>query len=245
MVARSSTKSTIAKSHSQKNSPTRMPLKASMAKSPTSKESSAKSMHVKAAPVKKTTSRAPFAKAASPKVSKSKGIENLHQLLLDELHDLYSAETQIIDHLPTLVNMSSDQKLKEALKQHLNETKQQVTRLKKIFDILETHPNKQWCKGMEGVLKEGAELLSKAAKGPTKDACIIAAAQKVEHYEICSYGTARAHAKQLRLVEIAHLLEESFEEEVGADKTLSKIAEGSFFTTGINEQANELALSTK
>lgn len=175
----------------------------------------------------------------------SKGINNLHSLLIDELEDLFSAEIQIIDHLPELIGLTSNLKLKETLQQHLKETKNQVIRLKRIFSLLERNPSRQYCKGMEGILQEGHELLAKANRGPAKDACIIAAAQKVEHYEICGYGTARSHAHQLKLDEIAHLLTETFEEEVNADKILSKLAEGSFFTAGINEQAEEYATASK
>ncbi len=178
--------------------------------------------------------------SSAKKANSSHPVDNLYQLLMSELNDLLSAENQIIDHLPALAGMSSNQKLKESLLLHLQETKMQATRLKKIFHVLDEVPEKHWCVGMEGVLKEGAELLSMAKKGPTKDACIIAAAQKVEHYEICGYGTARAHAQQLKLDEVAHLLKETLEEEVEADRILSKLAEGSFFSTGINKQALEM-----
>lgn len=198
-------------------------------------------------------SRATIKRSTSPSAP-SKNLRTLHPLgnlyevFLSELHDLLSAENQIIDHLPKLAAMATNQKLKTALLHHLQETKLQVTRLKKMFKLLNETPTSHMCIGMQGLLKEGSELLSKAVKGPTKDACIIAAAQKVEHYEICGYGTARAHALQLDLAEVAHLLKETFEEEVDADKTLSKLAEGSFFTTGINKQAlevEELATSKK
>ncbi len=188
---------------------------------------------------KATTKNTPTASSAK-KANASHSVDNLYQLLLNELNDLLSAENQIIDHLPALASMSSNQKLKESLLHHLQETKMQSTRLKKIFHLLDEVPEKHWCLGMEGVLKEGAELLSMAKKGPTKDACIIAAAQKVEHYEICGYGTARAHAQQLKLDEVAHLLKETLEEEIEADRILSKIAEGSFFSTGVNKQALEM-----
>ncbi|MBA3239272.1 MAG: DUF892 family protein [Parachlamydiaceae bacterium] len=190
-------------------------------------------------------SRAPIQRSSSPSAP-SKNLRTLHPLgnlyevFLSELHDLLSAENQIIDHLPKLAAMATNQNLKTALLHHLQETKSQVTRIKKMFKLLHETPTSHMCIGMQGILKEGTELLSKAVKGPTKDACIIAAAQKVEHYEICGYGTARAHAIQLDLPEVAHLMKETFEEEVGADKSLSKLAEGSFFTTGINKQAVEV-----
>lgn len=197
------------------------------------------------------TSKTPVKNSSSKTSSKQNSLhtlDNLYEIFLNELHDLYSAENQIIEHMPKLILSASNQKLKEALQQHLQETKMQATRLKKIFQILNENSAKQSCKGMEGVLKEGQELLSKAPKGPTKDACIIAAAQKVEHYEICGYGTARAYAEQLKFDQVAHLLKETLEEEVEADKILSKIAEGSFFSTGVNKQAlenEEFALSRR
>jgi ferritin-like metal-binding protein YciE len=207
-------------------------------KSPTTSSRAA----VKRAPAmasSKATTKSTSSSSAK-KANASHSVDNLYQLLLNELNDLLSAENQIIDHLPALSAMSSNVKLKESLQHHLQETKMQANRLKKIFHVLDEVPEKHWCVGMEGVLKEGAELLSMAKKGPTKDACIIAAAQKVEHYEICGYGTARAHAQQLKLDEVAHLLKETLEEEVEADRILSKLAEGSFFSTGINKQALEL-----
>lgn len=188
------------------------------------------------APIRRSTSSA----APSKNLRTLHPLGNLYEVFLSELHDLLSAENQIVDHLPKLAALATNQKLKAALLHHLQETKLHVTRLKKIFKILHESPTSRMCIGMEGILKEGGELLSKAVKGPTKDACIIAAAQKVEHYEICGYGTARAHALQLDLAEVAHILKETLEEEIDTDKSLSKLAEGSFFTTGINKQALEV-----
>lgn len=224
----------------------------SLTSKPTSLTRGSKTMTKPSAPIR--ASRAPFKRSTAP-ASATKNLRNLHplgnlhQVFLNELNDLLSGENQILDHLPKLAAMATNQKLKAALLHHLQETKMHVTRLKKIFKVLHETPKNHTCTGMAGILEEGATLLSKAIKGPTKDACIIAAAQRVEHYEMCTYGTARAHALQLDLTEVAHILKEIFEEEIGADKSLSKLAEGSFFTKGINKQALEdekkLALSKR
>lgn len=167
-------------------------------------------------------------------------IENLYELLLVEIADLYSAESQIITHLPKIAAKAANPNLKQALLEHLKETKTQVTRLTKIFTILGVEPKKQWCVGMEGLLFEGAETIAKTIRAATKDACIIASCQKVEHYEICAYGTARAYAIQLKLDRVADLLKETLDEEFQADQNLTKIAEGTFFSTGINKQASDI-----
>lgn len=167
-------------------------------------------------------------------------IENLYELLIAELSSLYIAENMITDHLPAMANKASNPKLKDAIRQHLKETRAQSTRLKKIFTILGEKNSSMKCHGMEGLLKEGTESISNTIRAATQDACIIACAQKIEHYEISAYGTARAHAIQLKLQQVADLLKETLEEEIHADKMLTKIAEGSFFTDGINKQASEI-----
>ncbi len=164
--------------------------------------------------------------------------EDLFELFMDELEDMYSGEHQIVEALPKLINLASSSELKEALGSHLEETKEQVDRIEKIFSILEFEPSENFCEGLEGILKEGDEMVENKPKSPTLDAAIIAAAQKVEHYEIASYGTLKSFAKHLDLdEEIIDLLQQSLNEEGGADKKLTKIAEGSFFATGVNTEA--------
>jgi ferritin-like metal-binding protein YciE len=119
----------------------------------------------------------------------------------------------------------------------MNETKGHIDRLERIFDIMDEKATATHCSGIEGILKEGEELLSEHAKGLVKDAAIIAETQKVEHYEIGCYGTARAHAKELDMTEIAEILKETLDEEINADKMLSKLAQGSMFSGGLNTQA--------
>jgi len=170
--------------------------------------------------------------------SHSNNIENLQELFICELQDLLSTELQIIEALPKVIKIVNDQKLKQALKDHLAETKGQVERLKKISNILSEDLDGRLCMGIKGILDEADALIECCSPG-AKDASIIAAAQRVEHYEITGYGTACAHAKILNHGEVADLLQETLEEEEAIDKKLTKLAEGSFFTAGINKQAME------
>jgi ferritin-like metal-binding protein YciE len=166
--------------------------------------------------------------------------QDLYQLFIEELEDVYSAEQQIIDSLPRLIKIASLPELKEALTKHLEETKYQVTRIEKIFSILDTAPEEITCEAMEGLLSEAEKVVENKNKSPVLDAAIISAAQKVEHYEIASYGTLRSFAKHLNFdQEIIDLLQESLDEEGAADKKLTKIADGSFFFNGINKEAAE------
>lgn len=153
---------------------------------------------------------------------KLKGLEDLY---LEQLRDLYSAETQIIDALPRMVDRTSNRELKQALEEHLQVTEGQKRRLEEIFEALDRKPTGHECKGMKGLIDEGAELLEKDGDPAVIDAGIIAAAQRVEHYEIAGYGTAYTFADRLGHDEAAGLLEESLEEEEEADETLSEIAE--------------------
>jgi ferritin-like metal-binding protein YciE len=142
--------------------------------------------------------------------------------------------------LPKLINLASLPDLKEGLSDHLKETENQVTRLEEIFKLLGLPTKEKFCRGMQGILKEGDDLTKTMDKSPTLDAAIISAAQKVEHYEIASYGTLRSFAKHLNLErEVLNLLQENLDEEGNANKKLTKLADGSFFTSGINAEAAE------
>lgn len=164
--------------------------------------------------------------------------QGLYKLFIDELEDMYSAEEQITKSLPKLIKLASLPELKEALSHHLKETEHQITRIEKIFSILEIEFSENKCEGMEGIIKEADEMVAGKSKSSTLDAAIISAAQKVEHYEMASYGTLRSFAKHLELgKEVRDLLQESLDEEGAADKKLTKIAEGGFFSSGINEEA--------
>lgn len=164
--------------------------------------------------------------------------QTLDKLFIDQLEDMYSAEQQIIEALPKLIQLASFKDLKDGLTKHLKETQNQVQRLETIFSMLEITPEEKTCEAMEGILKEADELVEGNAKSATLDAAIISAAQKVEHYEMASYGTLRSFAKYLDLdSEIIDLLQETLNEEGAADKALTKIAEGTMFTDGINKEA--------
>ncbi len=164
--------------------------------------------------------------------------EGLFELFVDELKDMLSAENQIVDALPKVIQKAQLKDLKEALSTHLNETKNQVSRLEEIFNILNIDAEEETCEAMQGLLQEADEMIEDKKPSPVLDAAIISACQKVEHYEIASYGTLKAFAKILELdKKISNLLKETLDEEGNADKTLTKIAEGGFFTSGVNKEA--------
>lgn len=151
-------------------------------------------------------------------------VETMQELLIDELKDLYSAEKQIVRALPKLVKAATSAELKDALTSHLEETKGQVARLEKIGEILGKKMTGKACVGMKGVLEEGSEVLEDTDKGTVRDAALISACQRVEHYEMAGYGSAREFAKLLGQREAAELLDETLAEEKAADKKLSGIA---------------------
>jgi ferritin-like metal-binding protein YciE len=158
-------------------------------------------------------------------------VGTLEELLIDELKDLYSAEKQIIRALPKIIKAVSSPELQEGLSNHLEETKGQVSRLEKMGEILSKKMTGKTCVGMKGVLEEGSEVLEDTEKGIVRDAALISACQRVEHYEMAGYGSARDFAKLLGQTEVAALLEETLAEEKNADKTL----------TGASKQINAQA----
>jgi len=151
-------------------------------------------------------------------------MENLKELLLEELKDIYSAEKQIVQALPKVVKGAAFADLKAAIQEHLEVTKGQVTRLEEVFSHLEQKPKAKHCKGMEGLLAEGGECLEEEKAGQLRDLQLIGAAQRVEHYEVAAYGTAKAIADKLGLSEAAELLNETLVEEEEADKKLTEVA---------------------
>jgi ferritin-like metal-binding protein YciE len=151
-------------------------------------------------------------------------VKTINELLLDELKDLYSAEKQITKALPKMAKAAASQDLKSAFENHLEETQGHVDRLDKIFETLGKSPRGKTCHGMQGLLEEGSEMISESEKGPVRDAGLISAAQRVEHYEMAGYGSVREFASILGQNEIASLLEETLEEEKAADEKLSGIA---------------------
>ncbi len=153
-------------------------------------------------------------------------LENLQQLFVKELRDLYDAESQITDALPKMIEAASHPQLRQALQEHLQVTKRQISRLDRIFQVMQEKPTGETCKGMKGLLKEGDDIVSAGGDPSTVDAAIISAAQRVEHYEMAGYGTVRTYAELLGNQEFAKLLQETLDEEKEADQTLSEIASG-------------------
>lgn len=151
-------------------------------------------------------------------------VGTMQELLIDELKDLYSAEKQITRALPKLAKAATSEDLKQAFLSHLEETKGHVARLEQIFQTLGKKPTGKTCVGMKGVLEEGSEVLEDTDKGVVRDAALISAAQRVEHYEMAGYGSAREFAKSLGQGEIATLLDATLAEEKAADKKLSGIS---------------------
>jgi ferritin-like metal-binding protein YciE len=148
----------------------------------------------------------------------------LEELLQDELKDLYSAENQIIKALPKMIKGAESPELKRAFERHLEETRRQVERLNQIGEELGMKMTGKKCKGMEGLIEEGKEMLAELDE-ENMDAGLIGAAQKVEHYEIAGYGTARTHADLLGLKKVAKLLQLTLDEEGATDKKLTALAE--------------------
>jgi ferritin-like metal-binding protein YciE len=152
-------------------------------------------------------------------------LATMHDLMIEELKDLYSAETQLVKALPKMAKGVSTPSLRTAFEDHLVQTQEQVARLEQIFEMLGTSPKGKKCKGMEGLLEEAVEMLEEDGDALVKDAGIIASAQRVEHYEIAAYGSTLAFATLMGHSEIAELLETTLDEEKAADVLLSTIAE--------------------
>lgn len=153
-------------------------------------------------------------------------IQSLHDLYRYELKDLYSAENQLTKALPRMAKAAQTSELRAAFEAHLRQTEQHAQRLEKIFSELDEKPRGRKCVGMEGLIAEGQELLKEDIEPEVMDAALIGAAQRIEHYEIAGYGTARAYAQQLGLGNHADLLQKTLDEETAADKMLTQIAEG-------------------
>ena len=151
--------------------------------------------------------------------------DSLRQLYVNELKDLYNAETQLVKALPKMAKASSNAELRQGFEEHLRQTSEHVSRLEQIFDMLGEKATGKKCLGMEGLVKEGAETMSEDYEGAVMDAAIVGAAQRVEHYEIAAYGTARAFAEQLGENEHVSLLEETLEEEKLTDEKLTQLSE--------------------
>jgi ferritin-like metal-binding protein YciE len=158
-------------------------------------------------------------------------INNLEELLIDELRDLYSAETQLIKALPKMAEAANNSELREAFESHLAETREHVRRLLKAFEIFGKSEEGKTCQAMKGLVDEGGEAIKTNAPDSVRDANLIGAAQRVEHYEMAAYGCARAFALKLGRQDIVDLLQTTLKEEGDANKKLISIAES------VNEDA--------
>jgi ferritin-like metal-binding protein YciE len=152
-------------------------------------------------------------------------LESLDNLLIHELKDLLSAEKQLVKALPKMAKGAESEALRSAIEEHLEQTKTHVDRLEKAFSLLSKSPRAEHCKGMEGLIEEGSDLLAEEGSPSVKDAALIGAAQKVEHYEIAAYGTAKALAERLGQSDVVSLLEETLNEEKETDQKLTELAE--------------------
>jgi len=159
---------------------------------------------------------------------------NLRDALVEELRDCYDAEKQLVKALPKLAAAATSADLEAAFSSHLDETREHVNRLEQVFGILDQPPRGKHCDGIAGIIKEGSSTIEDEDGGPTMDACLIAAGQRAEHYEMAAYGTLIAWAKQLGLDDAVPLLEQTLDEEEAADRKLSSLGEG-----GINQSAAE------
>jgi ferritin-like metal-binding protein YciE len=163
-------------------------------------------------------------------------LQTLQDLFEHEISDLYSAETQLLTALPKMAQAASNDELRRAFEQHLQETRDHVRRLEDIRGQIGSSMADD-CEGMRGLIEEGDEIVAAGGDPIVKDAALISAAQRVEHYEIAGYGTARTLADELDLGDAKDLLDQTLDEESDADKLLTKIATGGMFKVGINQQA--------
>lgn len=166
-------------------------------------------------------------------------LENLNDLYVEQIQDLYSAENQLIDALPKMAEAASHADLRSGFQQHLKQTQEHARRLEQIAQRLGISPQGKVCKGMKGLIEEGKEVLNERSDPSARDAGLIAAAQRVEHYEIAGYGCARTYANALGRSEDAGLLQQTLDEEGETDKKLTRIAE-----QVVNPDAQQGARST-
>jgi ferritin-like metal-binding protein YciE len=164
-------------------------------------------------------------------------LESLRDVFEEQINDLRSAEEQLIEALPKLAQAASSEELSGAFNEHLAETRQHLERIDDVISSTGIKRTGETCEGMRGLIEEGDETASETGDPMAKDAALIAAAQRVEHYEIAGYGTVVALADHLGLDEAKEMLGQTLEEEAAADKLLTKIATGGMFKTGVNQKA--------
>ena len=160
----------------------------------------------------------------------------LHDAFIDELRDTYDAEKQLTKALPKLAKAASNPKLRQAFESHLQETQGQIDRLEQVFESLDEKVRGKHCDGIAGIIEEGKSIMEEELDETTMDACLIAAGQRAEHYEMAAYGTLVAWAQVMGHTEAAKILQQTLDEEKAADKKLSTLAEG-----GINQSAADVA----
>jgi ferritin-like metal-binding protein YciE len=165
------------------------------------------------------------------------GFHSLKDVLQEQLEDLHSAETQLVGALPKMAQAAHHDELREAIEHHLEETRGHVSRVEEALGELGVSSPTEVCKGMQGLIAEGEEMLGMDGDPTAKDAALIAAAQRVEHYEIAAYGTARQLADDCGFDSIRDLMDQTLDEESQADTLLTKIATGGMFKAGLNQQA--------
>ena len=159
-------------------------------------------------------------------------LESLKDLYLEQLKDLYSAETQLVEALPKMAEAASSPDLRKAFSDHLRQTEEHVSRLERVFKNLQESPQGHTCEGMKGLIKEGEQMIKMRGESTVIDAGLIAAAQRVEHYEIAGYGTVRTYAELLGKDDHVSLLERTLQEEEETDECLTELAE-----SHVNEEA--------
>jgi len=165
------------------------------------------------------------------------GFNSLKDVLQEQLEDLHSAETQLIEALPKMAQAANHDPLREAFEHHLDETRDHLKRVKEALGEIGVSSPTEVCMGMQGLITEGDEMMKMGGDPMAMDAALIAAAQRVEHYEIAAYGTARQLADDCGFDSIRDLMDQTLDEESQADKLLTKIATGGMFKSGVNQQA--------
>ena len=161
----------------------------------------------------------------------------LYDVYVEQLKDMYSAEKQLVDALPKMAEAASTGELRQAFETHLNETRGHLNKVQALLQELSENPGSKVCKGMQGLIEEGNEAMKDQGSAVVRDVHLILAAQKVEHYEIASYGGLRAYARELGFDEAAQTLEGILDQEYEADQLLDDIAEGGVLERGLNEEA--------
>ena len=186
----------------------------------------------------KQESKSPKGNSKNGKDSNGMDSSQLMELFEDQLKDIYWAEKALVKALPKMAKNATSEELIEALDNHLKETEGQVSRLEQVFELIEKKAAAKKCDAMEGLIKEGESIMEECEEGPLRDAGIISAGQKIEHYEISTYGTLRTFATTLGLTDAAELLDLTLEEEKAADETLTEVAV-SVFNVRALEARNE------